>query len=123
MAKATPAKKKAGRKSSTPAATAHDGTQPDGTKVVHVMADGTKITNAVWQDGKVCCPTCHRKLPKVDTAARIAKRRERAETLRVRAQEEFRHIADLIKKNARGLGEPEPSDADILKIIAAGAAQ
>jgi len=121
MAKAQPAKK--ATKSSPKKAAVAKG-QPDGTRQAHVMTSGTKV-NGIWQEGRLCCPTCIRKLPVgPNTQERIAKRRERAETLKERAQEQFRIIADMIKKNAVRLGEDEPSDADIAKMMAtAGAAE
>lgn len=115
MAKAQPAKKAT---KSSPKKAAVKG-QPDGTRQAHVMTSGLKV-NGIWQDGRLCCPTCIRKLPVgPNTQERLEKRRQRQETLKERAQEQFRVIADMIKKNAKRLGEEEPSDAEIAKMMAA----
>lgn len=95
--------------------------QPDGTKQVHIMADGTKV-NGTWREGRLCCPTCARKLPVgPNTIERLERRRARQEVLKERAQEQFRIMADMIKKNAKGLGQDVPSDIEIAKMMAEAA--
>lgn len=102
---------------------AEDAGPVEGTRQTHVLANGQKV-NGVWRDEKLCCPTCSRKLPVgPNTSERLEKRRLRQETLKRSAQEHFRYMAEMIKKNARRLGEHEPSDGEIAKMMMVSAAE
>lgn len=85
----------------------------DGSVVEYTLKDGETTINAVIADGKPCCPTCDRPLPKQKmlSAQEVARLQARQQGLRDRLFAEQQHILQMVNKTRKKLGQ-EPLTLD-----------
>lgn len=91
------------------------GTLEDGTVVKYTLRGG-QVIEAQVVNGKVCCPTCARPLPKPKGLTEVQKAREAARIaeLKKRLFEEQQRILAMLQRSAGRLGEELPEIEAIL---------
>jgi hypothetical protein len=95
---------------------------PDGTKQKYTLGSG-KVIEGVFAEGKLCCPTCSKRLATSGASSAVRKQRaaERIPKIQERGKEMFAHFKQLMTKEAERAGLEAPSDEDILAMLAGGA--
>lgn len=79
----------------------------EGTVVQYVLQGGEEIDAVIDADGKPCCPTCDRRLPKQKMLSpkEVATYEAREAKLKARLLEEHRHILGMANKTRAKLGK------------------